>query len=221
MVSTQRKNKKFWEFGATKLEVVAVFFVIIILAITAILCYYLILDKNKAENILNQANQRALVVSTQIQENRPLSLSEFTEENEFFLGAQKINKSQFQLTLSQPEPKVCQQIKEIITGSALIQGTNNNCTELYYNIDLNEKKSPVCQAGNYLKDNQCTPCEAGDKTCECHENTPYADGKGGCCHYVANYSDTHFSSQLDDICCAAEFDIAIDSHCTNQNQLYD
>ena len=221
MTNTHQKNKTFGESGATKLEVVAVFFIIIILAIIAILCYYLVLDKNKAENILNQANQRALVISTQIQENRPLSLGEFTEESTAFLGAQKINKSQFQLTLTQTEAKVCQQIKEITAGSALIQGTNDDCTALYYNIDLSEKKSPVCQAGNYLKDNQCTPCDIGDKTCECPENAPYADGKGACCHYVANYSDTHFSAQLDDVCCAAEFDIAIDSQCTTQNQLYD
>ncbi len=213
-------SKKSSESGATKLEVVAVFGIVFILAVIAVISYYLALNKRAAENILNKANQRAVTVSVQIQDGKQITLNEFKDNGDIFLGGEKINKSQFKLILSKQEEEVCQQIKQMAGSYSLIQGTNEDCTALYYNIDLKVKNSPICSISSYLQDNKCLPCALGSRECECKGSNPYADGKGGCCHYVPNYTDSSFTYSLDDACCGEGFDIAINNDCADSNRLY-
>ncbi len=209
MIFNTRENS-----GKTMAEMLAVIAIITLLAIIGIICYYLVLDKHEAEEILNKANQRAMVLSNQIQQNHPLSLNAFKEDQDHFPNTYAfINKSQFKLFLSNIEAKTCQQIKHISSTKGVIHGVIGECEALVYNKDYSAGNSPVCAEGNYLENNICYPCEQGDRTCMCPDEVPYADGQGGCCHYVTNFTDGTLSHYIGETCCPAGYEAAIQGKC--------
>ena len=207
------------EFGYSKVEAIAVILIVIVFAIVSIICYYFILNSHKAEEILNKANQRAMVVASQIQNDEKITISGFSDNKNIFLGADKLNKNQLKILIKIQEEKTCEYLKNLVITHDLVQGVNDDCTELYYNINLTGTKGPVCLAGNYVEKGKCFPCAMGATDCGCLGDEPYADGKGGCGHYVENFSDTTLTNRLPDVCCSGD-QIAINGHCIKETELY-
>lgn len=212
--------KKFIESGHSNLEAMAATLIIVILSIIGVICYYYILDKHDAEEILNKASHRALEISTQIQANKKMSMENFEEDRDIFIGLEKQNKSQFKIILSEIEDKTCLKMKDLARGISALQFVADDCSFLVYNNNYSTTKVPFCPAGNFVSQNKCLPCSMGDTTCGCQGDDKYADGRGGCGHYVENFTDKTLTSRLADVCCKTGYDLAINGKCFVETELY-
>ena len=67
--------------GRTLVEMLGVLAMAGVLSVMGVMGYRLALDKNKANTLVNQAQQRAVIVMEQMTLNRPPSLQEFSSLN--------------------------------------------------------------------------------------------------------------------------------------------
>ena len=128
--------------GRSMVEMLGVLAIIGVLSVAGIAGYTTAMNKHRANELLQQASLRAVVVSTQIQRGTDTpTLGEFTD-NEVggakFTGLAAWNKSdkRFSLTLENVPTDVCTQMKAMVGQNSIIRGISQNCTTITYNNDL-------------------------------------------------------------------------------------
>ena len=168
------------ESGRSMVEMLGVLAIIGVLSVAGIAGYTTASAKNRANQILNGASVRAIVVSTQIQRgaNTP-TLGEFTDnevggakfgtevKNAAGTATWATTDKRFSLTLENVPAEVCTQMKAMIGENGIIRDISQNCTTITYNNDLT--------ATTFITDNKdSTSCEsaggawnASTKTCGC------------------------------------------------------
>ena len=182
VIMTERKKmtKLKNESGRSMVEMLGVLAIIGVLSVVGIAGYTTALNKHKANQILNGASIRAIVVSTQIQRGSEApTLGEFTEADNAvggatFTGLAAWNKNtdkRFSLTLENVATDVCTQMKASVGQNGIIKDIGKNCETITYNNDL----TTTAIASDYKTEESCT--NAGKEWC----GTACADSCGPTC----------------------------------------
>ena len=168
-------------FGDTFKEVLGSLSIIIFLSSPSMAGYTTASAKNRANQILNGASVRAMVVSAQIQKGSETpTLGGFTDdaiggatfENvvKNTAGTDDWNKAtdkRFSLTLTGLDEKVCTQMKAMVGSNSIIRDIADNCTTITYNNDLSTTDlSPNDPAPSGPKGDECTDTCSGEAKCE-------------------------------------------------------
>ena len=157
------------ETGRSMVEMLGVLAIIGVLSVGGIAGYTTAMNKHRANQILNGASVRAIVVSTQIQRGATApTLGEFTD-NEVggakFTGLAAWNKDtdkRFSLTLTGVSTEICTQMKATVGQNSIIREINEGCTTITYNNDL----SPNDPEPSGPKGDECTDTCSGEAKCE-------------------------------------------------------
>ena len=131
------------ESGRSMVEMLGVLAVVGVLSVAGIAGYTTAMNKHRANELLQQASLRAVVVSTQIQRGAEApTLGEFTDNTvggAKFTGLAAWNKNtdkRFSLTLENVPTDVCTQMKATVGQNSIIRNISQNCTAITYNNDL-------------------------------------------------------------------------------------
>ena len=168
-------------FGDTFKEVLGSLSIIAFLSSPSMAGYTTASAKNRANQILNGASVRAIVVSAQIQKGSETpTLGGFTDdaiggatfENivKNTAGTDDWNKAtdkRFSLALTEIDEKVCTQMKASVDQNSIIRDITDDCTALTYNNDLSTTDlSPNDPEPSGPKGDECTDSCSGGATCE-------------------------------------------------------
>lgn len=166
--------------GGTFKDVLGGLSIIIFLSSPSIAGYTTASAKNRANQILNSASVRAIVVSAQIQKGSETpTLGGFTDdaiggatfENvvKNTAGTDDWNKAtdkRFSLALTEVDEKVCTQIKASVGDNSIIRNIADDCTTITYNNDLSTTDlSPNNPAPSY-DDNAGAKACSSDTDCD-------------------------------------------------------
>ena len=131
------------ESGRSMVEMLGVLAIIGVLSVGGIAGYTTAMNKHRANELLQQASLRAVVVSTQIQRGAAApTLGEFTDNavsGATFTGLAAWNKDtdkRFSLTLENVATEICTQMKASVGQNSIIRNISQNCTTITYNNDL-------------------------------------------------------------------------------------
>lgn len=105
--------KKYYQSGRTMVEMLGVLAIIGILSIAGITGYSYAITKNKTNNLINELNLRATIISQQLSSGKNASLSEFKQPSYYPITLQVFtpNPSKyFGLQATNIEKKVCENI---------------------------------------------------------------------------------------------------------------
>ena len=156
------------ESGRSMVEMLGVLAIIGVLSVGGIAGYTTAMNKHRANQILNGASVRAIVVSTQIQRGSAApTLGEFTD-NEVggatFTGLADwtTTDKRFSLTLTGVSTEICTQMKATVGQNSIIREINEGCTTITYNNDL----SPNDPEPSGPKGDECTDSCSGEAKCE-------------------------------------------------------
>ena len=162
------------ESGRSMVEMLGVLAIIGVLSVGGIAGYTTAINKHRANQILNGASVRAIVVSTQIQRGSETpTLSEFTDNEvggaRFGTGVQNADGTadwtttdkRFSLTLTGVSTEICTQMKATVGQNSIIREINEGCTTITYNNDL----SPNDPEPSGPSVNECTNTCSGGATC--------------------------------------------------------
>ncbi len=153
------------ESGRSMVEMLGVLAIIGVLSVGGIAGYTTAMNKHRANQILNGASVRAIVISTQIQRGSAApTLGEFTDNEvggakfgtkvQNTAGTGDWNKDtdkRFSLTLENVPAEVCAQMKAMKGKNGIIRKIDDGCTTITYNNDLSPNdpapSGPTCPAG--------------------------------------------------------------------------
>ncbi len=173
MDSSAKAFRMTGEGGRSMVEMLGVLAIIGVLSVGGIAGYTMAMNKYRANEILNGASMRAMVVATQIQMKPSLTnpnLGEFTGDTPagvtIGVKTRAAADKQFILTLSGVAKEVCDQMKAVVPDNS--QNPVINCEAnpitMTYNADLG---SGTASAG--LDKNKCTTAggelKGGDQYC--------------------------------------------------------
>ena len=202
------------ECGRSMVEMLGVLAVIGILSVGGIAGYSNAMKKHRANEILNEASKRAVMVAAQAMTGKTgeISLGEFTQ-NTFsgvtFAGTANVADNKITLGLSGTGlADICAQLKNATGDNTVMKVTQDDCSELTFNADMSTGSSnnepvatctPACQATEECVDGTCiTKADPNDsrscaKNSDC--NTWCESNKGeydyGCyCQISASYTGT-------------------------------
>ena len=137
--------KKTNESGRSMVEMLGVLAIIGVLSVGGIVGYTTAMNKHRANQILNGASVRAIVVSTQIQRGSAApTLGEFTDADNAVGGAtftglatwNKDTDKRFSLTLTGVSTEICTQMKAMKGENGIIKAIADDCTTITYNNDM-------------------------------------------------------------------------------------
>ena len=177
------------------------------------------MNKHRANELLQQASLRAVVVSTQLQMGVvPPTLGEFTQ-NKFsggtFSTEVTVNGNLFTFTLNEVPSAVCNQMMQMRPGNMLMSecsGSGEVALSLSYDTLLNTPNTPdkcagvdvgecgVCdpKTGNVSDDNsKCPVGNCSKKVCECEQRKCHAYGQ--------THLQSSYDSQLNGYCTTDKF----------------
>ena len=201
------------ESGRSMVEMLGVLAIIGVLSVGGIAGYTTAMNKHRANQILNGASVRAIVVSTQIQRGATApTLGEFTEADNAVGGAKftglaawnKDTDKRFSLTLENVATEICTQMKASVGQNGIIKDITDDCTTITYNNDLStttsmtdHKDSTSCESAggvwnNTTKTCGCpgrytgSNCEVAPTSCP-SGTTPTESGK---CKYCNEYDES-------------------------------
>lgn len=205
--------------GRTLVEMLGVLAMAGVLSVMGVMGYRLALDKNKANTLVNQAQQRAVIVMEQMTLNRPLSLQEFSSLNKTPAGTfgqattQGLTK-QFGIQVFGVEKRVCENILNMIGEKtplrrlsheasptvAITQCGLSNDFLMVYNQEMKgapEDTLYCTDDTDCSSENECMGCEEESKLCQnkC-QNLDYLESTG------TQYIDTGLRASL-----KSEFDV--------------
>lgn len=170
----KKMNRKKNENGRSIVETLGVLAIMGILSLVGLYGYSNAMKRYQANDLLNEANKRAVIVSMDIAAGGILSdkasenvgvLSEFTDSsNERFTVSRK-NKDQFDINIADVPKDVCEQMKTglgpVVRGISPCPEEGNGDVALTFNNDMSAAK----KAGDY--DGDKSACEeAGNTYCE-------------------------------------------------------
>ena len=209
--------KKEKESGRSMVEMLGVLAIIGVLSVGGIAGYTTAMNKHRANQILNGASVRAIVVSTQIQRGSETpTLGEFTDNEvggaRFGTGVQNANGTadwtttdkRFSLTLTGVDEKICDQMKATVGQNSIIREINEGCTTITYNNDLStttsmtdHKDSTSCESAGGVWDEATKTCGCPGRytgsNCEvaptsCPSGTTTTES--GKCQYCHKYDES-------------------------------
>ena len=231
------------ESGRSMVEMLGVLAIIGVLSVGGIAGYTTAMNKHRANQILNGASVRAIVVSTQIQRGSAApTLGEFTD-NEVggatFTGLANWNKDtdkRFSLTLTGVDEKICTQMRASVGQNSIIREINDDCTTITYNNDLspNDPDPTYDDNAGAKACSSNADCDAGCQTCTdgkciskcalgeyCVQGSSYLDY--ACASLACNTNDDCSTG-----CCSNEVCISVSAEtcqssetpkgCTNNSQ---
>ena len=203
------------ESGRSMVEMLGVLAIIGVLSVGGIAGYTTAMNKHRANQILNGASVRAIVVSTQIQRGSTApTLGEFTDNEvggaSFGTGVKNASGTadwtttdkRFSLTLTGVATEICTQMKAMVGQNSIIGEINEGCTTITYNNDLtattsitDNKDSTSCESAGGVWNNTTKTCGCPGRytgsNCEvaptsCPSGTtPTEDGK---CQYCNDFT---------------------------------
>ncbi len=185
------------ETGRSMIEMLGVLAVMGVLSVAGIAGYNSAMNKHRANELLNEASKRAVVVAGQFLNRDTASLAEFSGHNSVAgatftdTTATKDANNQFTLTITGVSEAVCNHMQNMKT--ALIQKFEpSDCAttatvKLTYNADLSVENSSAPSGGNESgtttpQSPTCDPeCTGGrecvaDNTCACPDDKPIWNG---------------------------------------------
>ncbi len=192
---------RFAQSGRSMVEMLGVLAVMGVLSVAGIAGYNTAMNRHRANELLNEASKRAVVVAGQVtMGGRTPSLSEFTNPTGHTFDvkgpdgtkAWASGDNQFTLTITGVSETVCNHMQNMKT--ALIQKFEpTDCAttatvKLTYNADLSVENSSVPSGGNESAEQTtpaCDPACTGGKecvngTCQCPDDKPYSAYSGDC-----------------------------------------
>ncbi len=139
--------------GRSMVEMLGVLAIIGVLSVGGIAGYKMAMNKHRANEILQGASMRAMVVSAQIQTKPTLttpSLGEFTDTPAgvtMTVATRTATDTQFKLNLSGVDKDVCAQMKAVIPNNSNNPkiSDDDTCSTLTYNNDLSAGEPPISQ----------------------------------------------------------------------------
>ena len=210
------------EQGRSMVEMLGVLAVIGVLSVAGIAGYTNAMNKHRANELLNEASKRAVVVAMQRAQGSALSVSEFGDTGWSVTPVE--NKAQFTLTSPSVSVDVCKQIvaalgqssmvRGIKSGTTDIAGNTSNCTDgalqLIYNDDLSTtdvatpincpdegeaKKGVCCQNGFQYNENSYGYDILNPEACGCPDGGEVSPSDSSvCCKNGSSYYPDHWSS---------------------------
>ena len=173
-----RNTSRQGESGRSMVEMLGVLAIIGVLSVGGIAGYTTAMNKHRANQILNGASVRAIVVSTQIQRGATApTLGEFTDnevggatfgtgvKNEAGTGDWTTTDKRFSLTLTGVSAEICAQMKASVGQNSIIREINEGCTTITYNNDLtattfitDNKDSTSCKSAGGVWNNRTKTC---------------------------------------------------------------
>ena len=164
------------ESGRSMVEMLGVLAIIGVLSVGGIAGYTTAMNKHRANQILNGASVRAIVVSTQIQRGSETpTLGEFTEADNAVGGAKftglaawnKDTDKRFSLTLTGVSTEICAQMKASVGKNSIIKAIADDCTTITYNNDLspNDPEPTYDDNAGAKACSSNADCDAGCQTC--------------------------------------------------------
>ena len=122
-------------------EMLGVLAVMGVLSVGGVAMYTNAMNKYRANELLNESSQRAVVVATQILSGKSISadmMNQFDNNGTTFTGVEAVGTNQFKLTLSGVDDDVCTQLKATVGSNTIIQEVGDKCVFLTFNNDLSK-----------------------------------------------------------------------------------
>ena len=170
------------EQGRSMVEMLGVLAVMGVLSVGGVAMYTNAMNKHKANEILNEASKRAVMVAAQAMTGKTgeISLSEFgsnTVSGVTFSKAE-IKDNHIVLTLSGSGlADICAQLKNATGDNTVMKITKDDCSELTFNADMSVGSSSGTGNESGTTTPACDPACSGGKecvngTCECPDDEP-------------------------------------------------
>lgn len=184
--------------GRSMVEMLGVLAVVGIISIGGLYGYTYAMKRHRANELLNEANKRAVVVASQLMAGRTGNIDDFPEPSGYDFGLQGPKDKKFSLTLTKAgggaiDSAICEQMKTLTedTGIMVITGTCNNASTLTmtFNEDLSKvgfedtsetitcdpacdsNNNEICEDGNCIKPSDTNGCtKNSDCDSWCTEN---------------------------------------------------
>lgn len=162
--------------GRSMVEMLGVLAVMGVLSVGGVAMYTSAMNKHRANEILNEASKRAVMVAGQAMAGKTgtISLSEFG--NNAVSGATfgteaKVENNQIKLTLSGVEDSICTKMKAAL-GDNTVMAMDDKCTVIAFNADMTK---------GVAKPTSCNPACTGGKecvngTCQCPDDKSFWNG---------------------------------------------
>ena len=179
------KNTKTNESGRSMVEMLGVLAIIGVLSVAGIAGYSTAMKRYKANELLNEASKRAVVVAGKFLHSNTADLSEFagqTVAGGSFVDNTPITKdgnNQFTLTINGVDEDVCNQMEKSLPAAVQkfdASCATSNTVKLTFNADL--RQGPVTTSNDDIKvdDGFRTGCKSNSDCGECGE----CDERGEC-----------------------------------------
>lgn len=202
------------ESGRSMVEILGVLAVMGVLSVAGISGFKNAMDRNRANELLYEANKRATIAAMQFASGRKAaSLTEFSG-NSIFSGGTfddtaeiKLENDRFKITLNSVLPEICQRIKKTVGINTTIRKVVCSTEQIglglfWFNSDLNSKdpQGDLCDAINniYCDYGQiCTTsgqvagtCVNKEENWECLTNEDCFDKPNTFCEILASDENT-------------------------------
>ena len=174
------------EYGRSMVEMLGMLAVMGVLSVGGVAMYTSAMNKHRANELLNEASKRAAIVAAQAMTGKTgsISLGEFTQ-NTFsgvtFAGTANVADNKITLGLSGTGlADICVQLKNAIGDNTVMKVSQNDCSELTFNADMNKGTSepeetctPACSETQECVDRICVEKQTAEVTCaknsDCNE----------------------------------------------------
>ncbi len=187
--------------GRSMVEMLGVLAVMGVLSVAGIAGYNSAMNKHRANELLNEASKRAVLVAAQAMMGKTgeISLSEFGNNavSGVTFSKAEIKDNHIVLTLSgNGLADICTQLKNATGDNTVMKITQDDCSELTFNADMS--------VGSAAKEPE-NKCPAGGEYDEATGTCKCADGTGSCCNagkaVCPEYDSDTDTCDTDYLCC--------------------
>ncbi len=161
------KKKLSNECGRSMVEMLGVLAIIGILSVTGITGYKTAMTKHKANELLNEASKRAVIVAAKIAAGQPTNINEFDNtvgDITITLNSYTAGSPTFSFSLATPDAAVCEQMKATVGTDSKNPVVDCNTNTLTYNVDLGTSVT-MTPSVPPAESNGCEECETAGKLC--------------------------------------------------------
>ena len=151
------------QLGRSMVEMLGTLAIVGILSMVGIKAFHTGILQHRANELINEANKRAVMVAAQIMAGRDnLSVSEFNNPEGYLFDVKKWNNNQFAILLTKADSNlidedICQKIRNTVGTSSPLRQIGKNCLHLVFNNDLST--NDIEEQTACTTDTQCDFCE--------------------------------------------------------------